>query len=617
MKQSSNGYVGLIASCSLVTAAATCFAVFIFQEPGRPLGLSMLRYWGVAMVYIAAVVLALLRNTGFFRFDFSQVRDEGQESDAALLALGKVPLRSMVTVIMLSVVFSTVMGLTGDAFGLAEEGRGMFALLSLSIGLMSSAYVFVLGTVFVSKRLIAFNLHRFPLDFTYLRKSLGDLTIPFFMTVNTFIFTFSVQALFHGPLGGAARLRVGLSVLCVVFLIASAIVALILEQSTKGIYSSILQQLRQMTSGEKDLSGRITIASVDELGLIAGFVNEFNSGLADGINAIKEAQQKLSVIGEELRSSASDSAKAVGNIASNIDSVGSTIIDQAGSVNESSSAVEEISKNIESLDALVGAQSASVTGASSAIEEMVSNIGTITASMDKMASQFGSLLTAVGAGKEVLAGSGKSIQLIAERSATLFEANKVVSTIAAQTNLLAMNAAIEAAHAGAAGRGFSVVADEIRRLAETASSQSKKISRELKDVQSAIDEVVDASGGTENSFNRVALLVAETDTLVREVNAAMREQKEGSLQILGALGSMKDVTGQVEFGSREMSTGNTTVLSEVTRLREITEHINESMELISAESRGIDKYARKAADLAEDAMATIEIVEAEVRVFKT
>jgi methyl-accepting chemotaxis protein len=158
-----------------------------------------------------------------------------------------------------------------------------------------------------------------------------------------------------------------------------------------------------------------------------------------------------------------------------------------------------------------------------------------------------------------------------------------------------MNAAIEAAHAGVAGRGFSVVADEIRILAETSAVQTKKISQEIKDVQNAIAEVVVASRGTEDSFDHVARLVGETDTLVREVNQAMQEQKSGSMQILEALGAMNDVTSQVRGGSREMSAGNTTVLAAVNRLRENTEEIKENMDQMGVGARGIDGYAKKVA----------------------
>jgi methyl-accepting chemotaxis protein len=469
----------------------------------------------------------------------------------------------------------------------------------------------------LSKHLARFKLSRFPLGFSYMRKSLGDFTIPSYMTIMTFIFTFSVQALLFEYSEQRPIIKIGLISFCVAFLTISIVVASALWHSTKSLFSSIVSQLRQMTSGEKDLGGRVMISSVDELALIGGFVNEFNSNLALSINELKESQKRLNGLGQELTQSAIDSSSAISQIAANIATVGKKILEQADGVSESSSAVEEIAKNIESLDALVADQAASVTEASASIEEMVANIGTITSSIDKVATQFSALQSATGAGKEALTGSSNRIQLIAERSKTLLEANKVITAIAAQTNLLAMNAAIEAAHAGDAGRGFSVVADEIRHLAETSAGQSKKISQEIKDVQNAIAEVVNASRGTQDSFDLVARLVGETDALVREVNQAMQEQKSGSIQILEALGAMNNVTNQVRSGSREMSAGNTTVLAAVTHLRENTEEIKENMDQMSVGARGIDGYAKKVAELAKGTMETIETVQSAVGGFKT
>ena len=130
--------------------------------------------------------------------------------------------------------------------------------------------------------------------------------------------------------------------------------------------------------------------------------------------------------------------------------------------------------------------------------------------------------------------------------------------MAAQTNLLAMNAAIEAAHAGEAGKGFSVVADEIRRLSETSSEQSRGIGMELESVEDGIAEVVASSHTSEESYGQVVAYIGETDNLVREMREAMLEQREGSVQVLEALRAMNEITQSVRGGSMEMSSGAST-----------------------------------------------------------
>jgi len=141
-----------------------------------------------------------------------------------------------------------------------------------------------------------------------------------------------------------------------------------------------------------------------------------------------------------------------------------------------------------------------------------------------------------------------------------------------------MNAAIEAAHAGDAGRGFSVVADEIRRLAETSANQSKTIQNEINQVQVAIDEMVLSSKGADESFTKVAKLISETESLVRESQQSMIEQRAGSGQILEALKSMNNITAEVQTASKEMSSGANTALVEIERLRDATIEIKEDIE---------------------------------------
>jgi methyl-accepting chemotaxis protein len=289
---------------------------------------------------------------------------------------------------------------------------------------------------------------------------------------------------------------------------------------------------------------------------------------------------------------------------------------QAESVSQSSSAVEQISSNIQSLEQVIREQSSSIEKASSAIEEMVGNISSVTSSINMMATQFTELTTLAENGQTAQADSMPKIEFIKEHSVALLEANRVIATITSQTNLLAMNAAIEAAHAGEAGRGFAVVADEIRKLAETSADQSKTIQAEINLVQQGIAEVVVASNESGSAFSHVAEGIGETDSLVREVQNAMLEQKEGSEQVLSALKDMNEITSQVQNGSREMGIGNKAILEEITRLRESTAGIRQSVEQVSSGCDQIKIDTHSVSDMSEKTVEMIHIMEEAVGHFR-
>ena len=325
--------------------------------------------------------------------------------------------------------------------------------------------------------------------------------------------------------------------------------------------------LKDIAEGEGDLTKRLEIKSNDEVSEVSRNFNLFSGNLNTIISRIKNSSTKLSNTGEVLQKNMESTAASINEIAATINSSSKLFDNQQTSVAETASAIEQISRSMDSLNNMIEDQSASVTESSASIEQMVANIKNVNKVFSVLGDNYKQLIETSNDGKKKLNIVNDQINEISVQSGNLIETNHVISGIAAQTNLLSMNAAIEAAHAGDAGKGFAVVADEIRKLAENSASSSKEIAQKLNAVKAVIDLIVDSSRQAEETFDMIMEVVTNIDNLRYEVENSMAEQTEGSKQILEAISNINNITNSVKNGSLEMNTGVTQISAELEKFK--------------------------------------------------
>jgi methyl-accepting chemotaxis protein len=399
-------------------------------------------------------------------------------------------------------------------------------------------------------------------------------------------------------------------------IVLMAVIVFFVSGSIAKPIVNVALTLKDISEGEGDLTKSVNVHSKDEIGDLARYFNETLKKIKNLVITIKSKSVSLFDIGNELASNMTETAAAINEITANIRNIKGRMINQSASVTETNATMEQITVNIDKLSDHVDHQSESVAQSSSAIEEMLANLQSVTQTLITNSDNVKDLIEASEVGRAGLQEVSTDIQEIARESAGLLEINAVMENIASQTNLLSMNAAIEAAHAGEAGKGFAVVADEIRKLAESSGEQSKTISTVLKKIKDSIDKITKSTDSVLNKFEAIDGGVRTVSDQEEHIRNAMEEQSVGSKQILEAIGHLNEATQLVKSSSEEMLEGSKQVIEESKNLEMATQEISSGMNEMAIGADQINVAVNRVNTISGENKESIDVLVREVAKFK-
>lgn len=395
--------------------------------------------------------------------------------------------------------------------------------------------------------------------------------------------------------GSLVLLTWALSGSLILLLLTWVFLLLILNRTVARPLALAQGYARQIASGNRTpLTTRFTTREVAGL-LLA--LDQISANLDGSIASFHAELGSLADLGRDLDSQLDTTRASLTRILGSLEALKSASADQRTGVDESASGLGQIGSRVAGVSALISQQSASIEQSSAAVEQLVGNVSSITRSVATMSQLFEDLQEAARSGKEQLDEVKGKVGVVADQAENLSEANDLIGAIASQTNLLAMNAAIEAAHAGEAGRGFSVVADEIRKLAESATLQSKTIQAELRLSGEGIREVVVKTDDATGAFDRILGQIGALGTLVSQTKASLAEQEQGNRQVLESLLILTRLASEVQNSSGELSSGTDRVSGQVALVAGLSAPIERGFEAIDQAAAAIAQAVEIAGEL--------------------
>jgi len=363
------------------------------------------------------------------------------------------------------------------------------------------------------------------------------------------------------------------------------------------------------------LTVKVDVKSHDEIGELSDYFNLTIEKIRTLVGTIKYKTNGLNHTSFELSTNMGKTSAAVTQISSNLDNMENLMVKQENSALEAGEAVGVIKENIDSLNRMIEEQTASVNMSSSAIEEMTANIHSVTQTLAENSKNVGVLAEASENGKTGVQLVAQEIREIAHDSEGLLEINSVMDNIASQTNLLSMNAAIEAAHAGEAGKGFAVVAGEIRKLAESSSQQSRTTAAMLKKIKASIDNITKSSDEVLERFGAIDSSVHTVSEHEQNILRAMEEQETGGMQILESIGRLRDITASVKKGSDDMAESGKTLVKETDEFIKNSQEAVEGMNEILAGVNQIKTSINHVNDISVENTKSFESLKQETEKF--
>ena len=335
-------------------------------------------------------------------------------------------------------------------------------------------------------------------------------------------------------------------------------------RSINRVLDGIVSAVEKVGNG--DLTVELGIRWKNEIGRLCASIDSLVGSLGVLVSAFKEQIDELDLTGVTLSGSMGRVGGTMRDIMTSTTGSRARLEEESVLVGETVASMQDLARGVEGLSESLERQHEAARASASSVEAIMAGVESASASAREALAERDRLQSEGEGGRGRMEEASAAVEEIVASSERLGEATILIADSADRTNLLAMNAAIEAAHAGDAGKGFAVVADEIRRLAEQATEKAREIGGDLDRVSASISTVRNSSNAAGESFGSILERArALGDSVERIANDLDEQRGRGSSALEGIL-RLRDIAGEIADSAETMAKGNEGVLERVDRL---------------------------------------------------
>ncbi|MBN1519185.1 MAG: methyl-accepting chemotaxis protein [Spirochaetales bacterium] len=421
------------------------------------------------------------------------------------------------------------------------------------------------------------------------------------------------------PLASALK-TVGATMLIsgIITLVALGIGIVVLYILMRGVMKDVGGIMKAMqTLAQGDLTADIQVTSHTEIGGIQRALGELNSKLSAIVDDLAEAAATSARSSESLAAHATETAATITQISANISSmkVQTERLDlSAGDAEKAETAVSEASSTVLSA---VGELESALNQARGQIENTIIRLKDMAARSDNQRTLAASVSDISASGRDQAEGAGEAMKRMQASAEQTLELVGIIDGIAEQTRLLAMNAAIEAAHAGEAGRGFAVVAEEIRKLSESTAENAHGISSTIADTVTAIEEAAQTTAQTNEAMASVTEAVESLSRELESVSSGLADMAAQSREITDALEKLDSTEKNLSGAALSLRSGSQAIAQTVDAVRHLAAENRNAADEIALGIQGIDDSASKLTELSRENADTAVGIRQSTSRFKT